>query len=123
MKSTPPPPDDSDDTPRPRRAPAVPPRGIVEGEERELGGINLNPNILDLKIRRDKNNVPVPLDISPQQIQQIQIDGLKPVIINIIPVYNIPLILGATEEEDTTPSDYLSGELFSDEESARLSRL
>ncbi|MBI5150707.1 MAG: hypothetical protein HZA28_08065 [Candidatus Omnitrophica bacterium] len=57
----------------------------------------MNPALLDLQIKRDANFVPLPL---PQQpIQQMHIDGFIPVIINIQPVTNLPLLLGIADEE------------------------
>ncbi len=56
------------------------------------GGIDLNPALLDLQIKRDGNGVPLPL---PQQpIETMHIDGFLPVIINITPISNLPLVLG-----------------------------
>lgn len=70
------------------------------------GGINLNPALLDLQIKRDANFVPLPL---PQQpIQQMHIEGFIPVIINITPVTNLPMLLGLADTkqdtEETTPA-------------------
>ncbi len=67
-----------------------------------LGGINLDPELLDLQIKRDDNGIPLPL---PQQpLQQINIEGFLPVILNIVPATNLPLILGfpAPQEEPDT---------------------
>ena len=56
------------------------------------GGIDLNPALLDLQIKRDGEGVPLPL---PQQpIETMRIDGFLPVIINIVPITNLPLLLG-----------------------------
>jgi hypothetical protein len=56
------------------------------------GGIDLNPALLDLQIRRDGNGVPLPLPLQP--IETMHIDGFLPVIINIVPITNLPLLLG-----------------------------
>jgi hypothetical protein len=70
---------------------------------RRDGGINLNPNLLDLQIKRDGNGVPLPL---PQQpIETMHIEGFLPIIINVTPVTNLPLLLGMNIE-DQLPSDY-----------------
>ena len=54
------------------------------------GGIDLDPALLDLQIRRDSRGVPLPL---PQQpIQNMKIDGFLPIIINITPVTSLPLL-------------------------------
>jgi hypothetical protein len=56
------------------------------------GGIDLNPALLDLQIKRDGNGVPLPLPLQP--IENMHIDGFLPVIINIVPIANLPLLLG-----------------------------
>ncbi|MBI5149870.1 MAG: hypothetical protein HZA28_03765 [Candidatus Omnitrophica bacterium] len=62
------------------------------------GGIDLNPALLDLQIKRDGNGVPLPL---PQQpIETMHIDGFVPIIINITPIPNLPMLLGLA---DTAP--------------------
>ena len=65
------------------------------------GGIDLNPALLDLQIKRDKNGVPLPLPMQP--IQDMHIEGFLPVIINVTPIVNLPLLLGIADEE--SPSD------------------
>lgn len=47
------------------------------------GGIDMNASSLDLVIKRDGNGVVLPLE--QQDLDQIRIDGLVPVIINIFP--------------------------------------
>ena len=52
--------------------------------ERAVGGINFDPTLLNLQIKRDGKGVPLPL---PQQnLDIIDIKGLYPVILNILPV-------------------------------------
>ncbi len=58
-----------------------------------VGGIDLNPENLNMQIKRDGNGVPLPM----QDIQNIEINGFIPIIINITPVYNLPLLLGVHE--------------------------
>lgn len=61
------------------------------------GGIDLNPALLDLQIKRDGNGVPLPL---PQQpIENMRIEGFIPIIINVTPVTNLPMLLGLADEE------------------------
>jgi len=67
------------------------------GEDRE-GGIDLNPINLDLQIKRDGDGMPLPMQF--QEIQNINIEGLIPVIINVTPVTSLP-IFSALEEEET----------------------
>jgi len=60
------------------------------------GGIDLNPELLDLQIKRDGNGVPLP--IFQQPIETMNIQGFLPVIINITPVTNLPALLGLVDE-------------------------
>ena len=62
---------------------------------KKVGGIDLNPALLDLQIKRDGNGVPLPL---PQQpIEAMRIDGFVPIIINITPIPNLPMLLGLAD--------------------------
>ncbi len=64
-----------------------------------VGGINFDPTLLHLQIKRDGRGVPLPL---PQQnIENINIEGLFPVIINIQPVnaQTLPLFLGQAPKQ------------------------
>jgi len=74
--------------------------GIAETAQQAatpVGGIDLNPKLLDLQIRRDDSGVPLPFNQQP--IENMNIDGFIPVIINVTPVNNLPLILGLKEED------------------------
>ena len=54
------------------------------------GGIDFNPQLMNLQIKRDGKGVPLPL---PQQpLHDMHIKGFLPIIINIQPV-NLPLLL------------------------------
>jgi len=55
-----------------------------------LGGIDFNAANLDLQIKRDGKGVPLP--IAQQDLDKIKIDGLIPIIIDIIPAQDSPLI-------------------------------
>lgn len=59
------------------------------------GGIDLNPALLDLQIKRDGNGIPLPMNQQP--VTNMKIDGFLPVIINVTPVMSLPLLLGAHE--------------------------
>lgn len=79
-------------------------QGIVSGEIGDTsdapGGIDLNPALLDLQIRRDGNGVPLPL---PQQpIENMHIEGFLPIIINVTPVTNLPMLLGLADSTAET---------------------
>lgn len=62
------------------------------------GGIDFNPKALDLNIKRDGRGLPLP--VSQQPIEMFEnLDGFTPIIINIAPIQNLPLILGLKEED------------------------
>jgi len=70
------------------------------------GGINFDPALLDLQIKRDGNGVPLPLIQQP--IENLRINGFLPVIINVSPV-SIPFLLGeadSKEHEETNDISY-----------------
>ncbi len=65
----------------------------------EFGGIDLNRKHLDLQIKRDGKGVVLPM--AEQSIEALQnIEGFIPVIINIAPVMNMPMLLGFTDTEE-----------------------
>lgn len=76
--------------------------GVVKAKIAPLtpvGGIDFDPTNMNLQIKRNGKGVPLPL---PQQnLQQINIEGLFPVIINIVPVnaQTLPIFLGAVPQE------------------------
>jgi hypothetical protein len=53
------------------------------------GGIDLAQSNLDMQIRRDGAGVPLP--VSQQNLDNIRIDGLVPVILDIKPAASMPL--------------------------------
>ena len=56
----------------------------VSTEGKNVGGIDFNPAYLSLKIKRDGRGIPLPLPM--QDVNQMNIRGLYPVIINITPL-------------------------------------
>jgi hypothetical protein len=81
-------------------------RGQGSGDrvQKEVGGIDLNPELLDLQIKRDGNGVPLPLPM--QSIKDMHIEGFLPVIINVTPITNLPLLLGIVDRDlPTDPAD------------------
>jgi diguanylate cyclase (GGDEF)-like protein len=64
-----------------------------------VGGIDLNPTFLDLKIKRDGDGIALPLPQQPPEAMQIE--GFIPVIMNVTPVQTLPVFLGnlATEAD------------------------
>ena len=65
----------------------------------EYGGIDLTAANQNLQIKRDKKGVPLPLPL--QNIQNIHIDGLQPLIIDVQPakLQTFPFLLSAAKEE------------------------
>ena len=77
---------------------AVGDRSVLSpNRQEEVGGIDLNPNLLELQIEGDRLELNVPIDTGT--IEPVQIEGLLPVIINVTPITNLPLILGAAPSE------------------------
>ena len=73
-------------------------------EEKQLtpvGGINLDPALLNMQIKRDGKGVPLP--VNQQPMLKMEIEGFVPVIINVTPV-NLPMLLGVAEQEQK-PTD------------------
>ena len=76
----------------------------IRATKDEVGGIDLNPLLMDLQIKRDGNGIPLPL---PQQpVENMNIDGFVPVIIHIAPVTNLPLLLGLADTESDKDTSY-----------------
>jgi hypothetical protein len=54
------------------------------------GGIDMNSANLDFQVKRDGNGVPLP--VGQQDLQNIHIDGLVPVILKIRPATSSPIL-------------------------------
>jgi len=63
------------------------------------GGIDFNPNSLNLTEQGEKIEINLP-SLNLQDIQSNTIDGILPVIINITPITNFPMLLGISEESE-----------------------
>jgi len=75
-----------------------PQKSAVSPNVDAVGGIDMNSNNLDLQTQRgrfDFQNVPNTLNL-----QNIRIDGFTPVILNVMPITNVPLLLGIVDTED-----------------------
>ena len=72
----------------------------MTAEEKAPGGIDLNAEHLNLKVKRDGNGIPLPVSLQPIEI--INIQGLVPVIINVTPA-NIPMIFGSVNSDESEP--------------------
>lgn len=68
-------------------------RQNISSDKAQVGGIDLNPALFDLQIKRDGNGVPLAMDLQP--VKDMQIEGFIPVIINITPVVDMRALLGA----------------------------
>ena len=71
-----------------------------------VGGINLNPVLLDMQIKRDGRGIPLPMNQQP--VMEMNIEGFLPVIINITPItFNLPLQIGLLDQgEDAAQFGY-----------------
>jgi len=56
----------------------------------KVGGIDLNPANLNMQIKRDGNGVVLPLEM--QDVENIQVEGFVPVIIEIVPITTLPIL-------------------------------
>ncbi len=65
-----------------------------------VGGINLSPEMYDLQIKKDVHGTPLPMRQQPDVIRNFRIDGLYPVILDIAPLRNLPVL---TEEKHKVP--------------------
>ena len=71
------------------------PEKKVDHAMKTPGGINLDPALLDLQIKRDGKGIPLPL--SQQTLGNMKIDGFLPVIITIQPMTDLKKLLGFAE--------------------------
>ena len=66
-------------------------------DRQEVGGIDLNPNMMDLEAQGDTIKMNFPDEMDPAMMQDIE--GLYPVILHMAPVTNLPFLLGMTAED------------------------
>jgi hypothetical protein len=64
--------------------------------QEEVGGIDLYSENLNMKIEKDADGGIIP--IAPQVIENINIKGFRPVIIEVAPVSNLPVLIGFHEQ-------------------------
>ena len=63
----------------------------------DLGGISMNEDLLEMEISGEMIEFPL-----PEGFDQINLDdfhGFQPLIIEIVPIQNVPLFLGLTENK------------------------
>jgi hypothetical protein len=63
-----------------------------KGDKAELGGIDLDPALMDMQIRRDGDGVPLPLQMQP--VRDMRIEGFMPVITTVTVVSDVRTVLG-----------------------------
>ena len=71
----------------------------------QVGGIDLNPNNMDLQNKGQGINFNIP--INAQTIQNMQFDGVEPFILQIIPT-NLNVLLGLAQQEPEEALSYNS---------------
>jgi len=68
------------------------------------GGIDLNPNEMDMQLERDGRGLVVPVAVQMiENLRNMNIEGFAPVIIHVAPITNLPLLLGLSTEETNQP--------------------
>ncbi len=97
----------SDDAQNPSASSAIGMNNEVASAPNTLpvGGIDFDPTNMNLQIKRNGKGVPLPL---PQQdLEHINIQGLFPIIINIVPInaQNLPILLGQAPKEPAKEPD------------------
>ena len=70
---------------------------MMMAEDTKYGGIDLNPNQIDFAVEQEGEGVRWQFD--PHELENMQIEGFLPVIINITPVTNLHLLLGISEKK------------------------
>lgn len=68
-------------------------------EKAKYGGIDMNPSMLNIEKRGEGIDVNVPID--PAVLQNV--DGFTPVILQIVPITNVPLLLGINTPAFSNP--------------------
>ena len=66
------------------------------GRKSDVGGIDLNPEMLDLKTKGERSLFNLPAEF--KYLESTPINGFTPVIIEIVPVTNLPVLLGTANE-------------------------
>lgn len=74
--------------------------GAADREDKDLGGIDMDPRKLKIQMEGSAPMIHLP-QVPPEQL--IPFDGFVPVLINISPIPNLPLLLGLSEDEGSRP--------------------
>lgn len=86
-------------------------QGSYRVEIPNVGGIDMNPIIMQREIQKNGNGVIIP--ISPVPVENFKVDGLMPVIINVTPVTNVMFLLGIADQDPNKKSTEVSYNLSS----------
>ncbi|HLF17998.1 MAG TPA: protein phosphatase 2C domain-containing protein [Candidatus Omnitrophota bacterium] len=79
-----------------------PDRAMMGAKEKDkVGGIDLNPDMLDIEERGRAIEFNLPEEL--KKLETMPINGFAPIIYQIIPVTNLPLLLGITDQEEPEP--------------------
>jgi len=89
-------------------SPEVPELAAASDASQEVGGIALNAKLMDLQIKRDSHGVPLP--ISQQPLDRINIQGFVPQIISIQPV-DLSALLGLSGSLTGASKDGIVGKI------------
>ena len=69
---------------------------VDEAQSADVGGIDFNPDLIDLELKGE--NIEFNIDID-QDLGDIKIDGLVPIIINVTPVQSLPMLFGIKQKD------------------------
>ncbi len=101
-------------------------RAMTAGQSDRKGGIDLNPNHIRLQVDGASIHMQVPTTVEGLDVQSIQ--GLVPVIQNIVPSVNLPLLLGMDpasgdpSEPEPARTSHSVDEANADDRAASLSK-
>ena len=78
---------------------------LAEGDKDEFtkGGIDFNPDNLDLRTNGDAVEIDLP-PLDMKELSDPSFTGFTPVILEIVPVQSLPLLLGELEEKKEIPT-------------------
>ena len=80
---------------RPPEAGEVSPESEILAEGKDVGGIDMNPDMLELQTQGQGMD----LQFDPAILETMPITGFTPIIYSITPVTNLPLLLGIADDE------------------------
>jgi hypothetical protein len=80
-----------------------------------LGGIDFDPNLINLQTEGQEINVKMPFSGDPAMMDSMQIEGLVPVIINVtpLPVSSLPAVFGLSKFDEADEEPALASNLSS----------